>query len=125
MNGWTIERSRSSAVVFPNDSIGLAKVRSNQSREPSRPGLTMSMIAHSSPRRFSIGVPVIATLPARGQPAERTRALGRRVLDVLRLVEQQPVPGDDGERVDIPGRDVVGGHDDVVAVRGCGERRHR
>jgi len=30
-------------------------------RSPSSPGLTMSMIAHSSPSRFSIGVPVIAT----------------------------------------------------------------
>ena len=66
MNGWTIDRSRSSASVFPSTSIGLAKVRSNQSREPSRPGLTMSMIAHSSPSRFSIGVPVIASFRRAG-----------------------------------------------------------
>ena len=52
----------------------------------------MSMIAHSSPRRFSIGVPVIATRRRAREPAQRTRALRRRVLDVLRLVEQQPVP---------------------------------
>ena len=47
-------------------SIGRANVRSNASREPSRPGLTRSMIAQSSPRRFSIGVPVRASARPRG-----------------------------------------------------------
>ena len=64
-------------------------------------------------------------LPARGQPAQRPGALGRRVLDVLRLVEQEPVPGDPRERVGVAGGDVVGGDDDV-AVRGDQrERRSR
>ena len=62
-------------------------------------------------------------LPASRKPPERTRPLRRRVLDVLRLVQQQPVPGDEGKRVDIPGCDVVRGDDDVVRVRGTGERR--
>ena len=51
--------------------------------------------------------------PPRAQPAQRTRALRRRVLDVLRLVEQQPVPVDERERLDVARRDVVGRDDDV------------
>ncbi len=56
-------------------------------------------------------------LPARGESAQRLGALGRGVLDVLRLVEQDAVPGDPRERVGVAGGDVVGGDDDV-AVRG-------
>ena len=69
----------------------------------------MSMIAHSSSSRFSIGVPVIASVRRAGEPAQRAGALRRRVLDVLRLVEQEPVPGDRRERVDVAGGDVVRG----------------
>ena len=61
-----------------------------------------------------------------GQPAERARPLRVRVLDVLRLVEQQAVPGDRGEEVDVAGGDVVRGDDDVRFQRGfreCGARK--
>ena len=64
-------------------------------------------------------------LPARGEPAQRLRALGRGVLDVLRLVEQHPVPGDPRERVGVAGGDVVGGDDDVAVRRDHRERLSR
>ena len=66
--------------MSPCASIGRAKVRWNRSREPSRPGLTMSMIAHSSSRRFSIGVPVIASVR---RASSRRRARARFVAGFL------------------------------------------
>ena len=66
-NGPTRARRRSSARASRRTSIGRAKLRSNASREPSSPGLTSSMIAQSSPRRFSIGVPVSASVRFRGR----------------------------------------------------------
>ena len=80
MNGCTIERSRSSAPSWLCVSIGRANARSNHSREPSRPGLTMSISAHSSLRRFSIGVPVIAS---RRRAGSRRSARARFVFGFL------------------------------------------
>ena len=52
---------------------------------------------------------------------ERAMSLRPRVLRVLRLVEEQPVPLDLRQRVDVSGRDVVRGHDDVALARGGDE----
>ena len=52
---------------------------------------------------------------------ERAMSLRPWVLRVLRLVEDQPVPLDLRQRVDVPGRDVVRGHDDVALLRGGDE----
>ena len=51
---------------------------------------------------------------ARVEPAQRPRPLGGGVLDVLRLVEQQPVPADQRERLDVAGGDVVRGDHDIA-----------
>ena len=64
-------------------------------------------------------------LPPRGQPPERPGALGGRVLDVLRLVEEQPVPGDPGEGGRVARGDVVGGDDHVTLGRQGDEPRPR
>ncbi len=51
---------------------------------------------------------------ARVEPAQGAGPLRGGVLDVLRLVEQEPVPGDRRERVDVARGDVVRGDDDVA-----------
>ena len=65
------------------------------------------MIAQSSPRRFSIGVPVSASVRFRGTRRKRAVALRPGVLHVLRLVEEQAVPRDRREQVGVARRDVV------------------
>ena len=121
-NGPTSERSRSSARASRRASIGRANVRSNDSREPRSPGLTRSMIAQSSPSRFSIGVPVSASVRLRGIRRSARCRFVARVLRVLRLVEQQPVPGDVGEQLDVARRDVVRRDDDVARAGRVDER---
>ena len=48
------------------------------------------------------------------EAAQRAGTLRRGVLHILRLVEDQPVPGDRGENVDVAGGDVVGRDHDVA-----------
>ena len=74
----------------------------------------MSMIAHSSSSRFSIGVPGHREHAPRAEPAQSARPLGGGVLHVLRLVEDSRSHVDRRERIDVAGGDVVRGDDDVA-----------
>ena len=93
-------------------------------RVPTRPGLVKSRIAHRSPRPFSIGVPVSASLLSGRDAAQLLARLVGRVLDRLRLVEDQSVPRQLGERVDVADGRAVGGDDDV-GVGDLGRRARR
>ena len=64
----------------------------NAGREPTRPGLVKSRIAHRSPSPFSIGVPVSARRVRAGMRRSCWDGFARRVLDRLRLVEHDPCP---------------------------------
>ena len=105
----SLERPRS-----PFASIGRAKLRWKRSREPRRPGLTMSMIAQSSSSRFSIGVPVIASVR---RASRRRRARARLVAGFFTSCasssssrSQRTADSD----VDVARGDVVRGDDDVA-----------
>ena len=65
---------------------------------PSSPGFRNSNRLHSSPRWFSIGVPLSARRCRAAQQPRRLRRRGRRVLDRLRLVENGVVELDVGKR---------------------------
>jgi hypothetical protein len=67
MNGPVSRFSRSAASSSPCRSTGTAKLVRNFSAGPSSPGLVNSMIDHSSPSRFSTGVPVSAIREAAGR----------------------------------------------------------
>ena len=60
MSGRMRRRSRSRRSAFPSCSMGRRYRSSNARRDGNRPGATSCRIAHSSPRLFSIGVPVTA-----------------------------------------------------------------
>ena len=81
----------------------------------------MSMIDHSSASRFSIGVPVIATLR---RADSRRSARARFVAGFLTSCassSSRRCPGDRGEVVPVTGCDVVGGDDDVGRARRVGQ----
>ena len=81
---------------------------------PSMPGLRNSKIDQSSPRWFSIGVPLMAR---RCRAAEQAGGLGRLavgVLDRLGLVEDHVVELEVGQLGDIGAERAVGGDDQVV-----------
>ena len=77
--------SRSSAVRAAEP------LRRRPRPSPSIPGFRNSNRLHSSPRWFSIGVPVSASRCSRPQEPRGLGRLGRRVLDRLRLVEDHVV----------------------------------
>ena len=99
-------------------SIGVRNARAKcSSGSPSRPGIRKSNSDHSSPRWFSIGVPVstaVAGLERRGP----LRELVSRVLDGLRLVEDHRVPRLGEQDVLVAQEQRVGGEHQVVR-RGC------
>ena len=78
------------------------------------PGFRNSKIDQSSPRWFSIGVPLIAS---RCLPREQPGGLGGLavgVLDRLRFVENDVVELDLGQLGDVGAEGAVGGDDQVV-----------
>ena len=66
-NGEVSWRSAAAAATSWLRSIGVAKRRRNWLRLPSRPGVTIDMIDHSSLSRFSTGVPVRAMCCSAGR----------------------------------------------------------
>ena len=68
---------------------------------------------HSSSSRFSIGVPDSVSRQRAAQPIRRARDLAVGVLDRLRLVEDDGVPRDLGELVDVVAQDRIAREHDV------------
>ena len=123
------ERRRQPAECFGRGEVvvafdgRLAKRRRKWVRLPSSPGVTIDMIDHSSLSRFSTGVPVSAMCWAAGSVRKRLGGAGLGVLHRLGLVEHDGRPLHRLQRLDVAGRDVVRGDDEVVLGDDVGECR--
>ena len=121
-NGAVMRRSCAAASSSPSRSIGMAKRSRKDFSEPSRPGLRNCMIDHSSARRFSTGVPVMAIRRSAGMARTLWVVRAAAVLDLLRLVEDQAPPGDGGEELLVARGQAVGRQHQVRLLGLPGER---
>ena len=118
MNGWTRRRRKAAAVSSWRFSMAPANSVRKCSKLPSRPGFRNENCDHSSRVEFSTGVPVRVSLWSAWSSRAALADCETRVLDGLRLVQDDVVEPVLPQHLDVAEQDAVGGQDQVVLVKG-------